>query len=332
LHTDQTGDARPTPVAPGVWRVTTPMPGRPTHVHAYLAEISGGRWMLVDGGLGTEDAWAALEAGVTEVAGGWSAVAVHVLTHMHMDHVGLAARVRAATGAPVLMGRLDAERMAHAAAHPDEETAYRAELFRRCGAPAEWIAAVQEGHAGARALAPPVRVDGMMDGDEGDVPGAGGWRHLWTPGHTAGHVSLFRPADGVLVAGDAVLPRITPTLGVNRQRADPVGDYVAALDRLAALGPALVLPGHGDPVEGVARIGELREAAEAETGAVEALLDAEPATTWEVVERRYPGRELGGGTRMLALRETLAHLQRLVAAGRARRDEGRDGAETFRRV
>lgn len=319
-------------MAPGVWRVTTPMPGRPTHVHAYLAELPGGRWMLVDGGLGTEDAWAALEAGVTGVAGGWSAVAVHVVTHMHMDHVGLAARVRRATGAPVLMGRLDAERMAHAAAHPEEEAGYRAELFRRCGAPPEWIDAVQEGHAGARALAPPVEVDGMMEGDEGEVPGAEGWRHVWTPGHTAGHVSLFRPTDGVLVAGDAVLPRITPTLGVNRQRADPVGDYVAALGRLAALEPALVLPGHGDPVEGVARIGELRLAAQAETGAVEALLDAAPAATWEVVDRRYPGREMGGGTRMLALRETLAHLERLVAAGRARREEGRSGAETFRRA
>lgn len=308
------------------------MPGRPPEVHAYLAEPAPGRFMLVDGGLGTEDAWAALEAGVVSAAGGWEAVCVHVVTHMHMDHVGLAARVKEASGARVLMGRLDAERMAHAAAHPDEEAAYRADLFRRCGAPAEWIDAVQEGHAEARALAPPVEVDEMLDGQEGDVPGADGWRHVWTPGHTAGHVSLFRPAGRVLVAGDAVLPRITPTLGVNRQRADPVGDYVDALDRLAALGPALILPGHGDPVQGTGRIAELRAAATGETDAVGALLQAGPATTWEAVDRRYPGRQMGAGTRMLALRETLAHLRRLARAGRARVDEGRDGAETFRRA
>jgi glyoxylase-like metal-dependent hydrolase (beta-lactamase superfamily II) len=317
-------------VAPGVWRITTPMPGRPPQVHAYLAELLDGRWMLVDGGLGTAEAWAALEAGVMDVAGGWGAVAVHVLTHMHMDHVGLAARVREASGAPVLMGRLDAERMAHAAAHPEEEAAYRAELFRGCGAPAEWIAAVQAGHATARAMAPPVQVDAVLDGEAGDVPGADGWRHAWTPGHTAGHVSLFRPADGVLVAGDAVLPRITPTLGVNRQRPDPVGDYVAALDRIAALQPALILPGHGDPVEGTGRVAELRAAAGAETEAVAELLRAGPATTWQVVERRYPGREMGAGTRMLALRETLAHLKRLVRAGRAAGEHEGDGAETFR--
>jgi glyoxylase-like metal-dependent hydrolase (beta-lactamase superfamily II) len=301
-------------------------------VHAYLAALDGGAWMLVDGGLNTDAAWNALEAGVRAAAGGWDAVRVHVVTHMHMDHVGLAPRVRALSGAAVWMGRLDAERMAHAAAHPDEEAAYRASLLRRCGAPDEVVRAVEELRRGADALAAPLTVDGMLDGAEGDVPGAPGWRFAWTPGHTAGHVSLFRPADGVLVAGDAVLPRITPTLGVNRQRADPVGDYAQALARLEALGPSLVLPGHGrPPADGVARIRELRAAADAETDTVAALLDGDGRTCWEVVEARYPGREMPVSTRMLALRETLAHLDRLAAAGRAavRGDAG--GAARFAR-
>src|SRR6185436_16692501 len=95
-----------------------------------------------------------------------------------------------------------------------------------------------------------------------DVPRAPGWRFVWTPGHTAGHVSLFRADDRVLVAGDAVMPRITPTLGVNRQREDPVGDYLEALERLRGLRPALVLPGHGEPLDdGGARMRELHDAA-----------------------------------------------------------------------
>jgi glyoxylase-like metal-dependent hydrolase (beta-lactamase superfamily II) len=307
------------------------MPGRPTHVHAWLADLGGGRWMLVDGGLGTDEGWAALDGGVRQVAGGWDAVALHVVTHMHMDHVGLSSRVAAASGARVLMGRLDAERMAHAAAHPDEEAEYRRALFRRCGAPPAWIDAVESGRASAQAFAPPVHVDATLDGDEGEVPGAEGWRFVWTPGHTAGHVSLFRPAGRVLVAGDAVLGRITPTLGVNRQRTDPVGDYVDALERIEALAPAVILPGHGDPIHGLERVRELRRAAEEETAAVEALLDPSPATTWETVDRRYPGREMGAGTRMLALRETLAHLERLAAAGRVRRETDAAGAERFSR-
>ncbi|HVH14049.1 MAG TPA: MBL fold metallo-hydrolase, partial [Longimicrobium sp.] len=152
-HAAPAGDAPASRVAEDVWRVTTPMPSRPPEVHAYLAELGDGGWMLVDGGLNTDAAWTALEAGVLHAAGGWDAIRVHVVTHMHMDHVGLAARVREASGAAVWMGRLDAERMAYAAAHPGEEEAYRAALLHRCGAPAEMVRAVEEVRRGAEPLA-----------------------------------------------------------------------------------------------------------------------------------------------------------------------------------
>ncbi len=304
------------------------MPFRPRSVHAYLLDTPGG-WVLVDGGLGTDEAWSALDAGVREAAGAWAAVRLHVVTHMHMDHVGLSRRARDASGARVAMGRLDAERMAHAAAHPAEEAEYRRAMLRRCGAPAAWIDAVEGQRAEAQPLAPPVEADLALDGDGGELPGAPGWRFVWTPGHTAGHVSLHRPADGVVVAGDAVLARITPTLGVNRQRADPVGDYLEALLRLEALAPSRVLPGHGEPPEdGPGRLRELRRAAEEETETVGALLAEAPRTAWEVVEARYAGRDLPDAARLLALRETLAHLDRRAAAGRAA-IETRDGVDGF---
>jgi glyoxylase-like metal-dependent hydrolase (beta-lactamase superfamily II) len=130
-------------------------------------------------------------------------------------------------------------------------------------------------------------------------------------------VSLFRPVDRVLLAGDAVIPRVTPTLGVNRQRADPVGDYLEALDRLAALRPSLSLGGHGEPIADVpGRLDELRAAAREEGERVLERLGAVAATAWEVASRRYAGRELPPAARMQALREIRAHLDRLAAAGR----------------
>lgn len=322
--------AAPGPLADGVWRIPTPMPFRPREVHAYLARLDDGGCILVDGGVHTADAWAALDAGVRAAAGGWEPVRLHLVTHMHMDHAGLAVRIAEACGAPLLMGRLDAERSAHAAAHPEEEAEYRHALLRRAGAPDETLRAVEAARDQAQSLAPHRPADVLLDGEGGPVPGAPEWHWVPTPGHTAGHLSLFRPADATLIAGDAVLPRITPTLGVNRQRRDPVGDYVTALDRLAALRPARVLPGHGDPpAEPSGRIGELRRAAEEETAVVEALLDGAPRTTWDVVDRRYPGRDLPVGARMLALRETLAHLDRLVAAGRARETPLAEGVAGF---
>lgn len=318
-------------LAPGVRRITTPLPFRPRSVHAYLIALPEGKHLLVDGGANTDEAWAALDAGVREAAGGWENVALHLVTHMHLDHVGLVRRVREASGARLLMGALDAERMAHAEAHPEEEAAYRAELLRYGGAPEELRRGVEAARAGSNPLAAYLPADDLLPGEEGDVPGAAGWRRVWTPGHTAGHLSLFRPEDGVLVAGDAVLPRVTPTIGVNRQRDDPVGDYLGALRRLEALEVRTLLPGHGEPPEDpLERIRELRRATEAESAAVEALVRQGRATAWDVARERHPHPEYPPSVLLHALRETLAHLHHLARAGRVRKERGEDGAARFR--
>ena len=317
-------------VAPHVWRITTPLPFRPRSVHAYLLGLDDGRFLLVDGGANTADAWAALDAGVREAAGGWERVAAHLVTHMHVDHVGLVRRVREASGAPLLMGALDAERMAHAEAHPEEEAEYRAALVRGGGAPEELRRGIEAARVESNPFTAYLPADEPLRGGEGEVPGARGWRWIWTPGHTAGHLSLFRPADGVLVAGDAVLPRITPTIGVNRQREDPVGDYLDALRRLEALGVRRLLPGHGDPpADPAGRIRELAAATREETRAVEALVGEGPATAWEVARERHPHPEYPPSVLMHALRETLAHLHHAVREGRLRAEEGADGVRRF---
>lgn len=296
-------------------RITTPLPFRPRSVHSYLLRDEEGRWVLVDGGVDTPDAWQVLDAAVRAAAGGWREVGTLVVTHMHVDHVGLAARVKEASGASLIMGRLDAERAEHAALHPEEEAAYRARLLERAGAPPELRRRMADAGRTA-APAPFMPADVRVEGESGELPGVAGWRWVWTPGHTAGHISLLRERDGLLIAGDAVLPRITPTIGVNRQRADPVGDYLDALARLEALDITRVLPGHGEPIERPAeRFAELRAATRMETAAVATLLEAGPRTAWELVERRYPGRELPDAAWAQALRESMAHLAHLARGG-----------------
>lgn len=318
------------PVAADLWRITTPLPWRPRSVHAYLARVSEDAFLLVDGGANTDDGWAVLDAGVREVAGGWERVRAHLVTHMHIDHVGLVRRVRAASGAPLLMGALDAERAAHADAHPDEEAEYRAGLLLRSGAPEELRRAVEASRGESNPFSAFLPTDHPLSGEGGELPGAPGWRWVWTPGHTAGHVSLFRAEDRVMVAGDAVLPRVTPTIGVNRQREDPVGDYLAALDRVHALDVRSLHPGHGDPLTPpTARIEELRRATEEETRRVEEIVAEGPCTAWEAARRRHPHPEYPPSVLMHAIRETLAHLQRLVRAGRAVAEERADGVVAF---
>lgn len=305
-----------TAVAPGVWRIPVPLPFRPRTVHAYLLDAGDGGFALVDGGAHTEDGWAALDAGVRGVAGRWDAVRLHVVTHMHMDHIGLARRIRDESGAPLAMGRLDAERAEHAARHPDEEARYRELLLVEAGASPDLIARATAVNGAAGAAGRFVECDHPLPEPLADLPGLPDWRAVWTPGHTAGHISLHRAADGVLVAGDAVLPTITPTIGVNRQRPDPVSDYLEALDRIAGLAPRTVLPGHGDPIEDPdARLQVLREETISESDRVLRILGDERRTATEVAEARYAGRDLPPGQRVQAIRESLAHLHHLVAVG-----------------
>ncbi|MCB1262168.1 MAG: MBL fold metallo-hydrolase, partial [Acidimicrobiales bacterium] len=82
---------------------------------------------------------------------------------------------------------------------------------------------------------------------------------LYTPGHTADHLCLFDPTEGVLLAGDHVLPTITPHIS-GMIEGDPLARYVESLDRIASFDDIrLVLPAHGQPFTRlVARVGEIK--------------------------------------------------------------------------
>jgi Metallo-beta-lactamase superfamily len=77
---------------------------------------------------------------------------------------------------------------------------------------------------------------------------------IHTPGHSPGHVCLWSAADRILLSGDHLLPKIASPVTFERGfERDPMSSYLDSLRRVAALGPALVLPGHGEPFPDGAR-------------------------------------------------------------------------------
>ena len=128
--------------------------------------------------------------------------------------------------------------------------------------------------------------------------------------------------DGVLVAGDHLLPTITPAVGLYPDsRPDPLGDYLESLERIAALGLHLALPGHGEPMEDPrARAREIIEHHRERLDETADALGAEPRTGYDV---SYPlfGAELDPAARRFAVAETLSHLERLVRDGAAQRHD-----------
>jgi len=294
-------------------RLTFPLPLGIPHVHCYLLPGEDG-WTLVDTGLGLPGAQerlaplAELDAPVKRI----------VVTHFHPDHVGGGEDAQALTAARVLQGAHDYEQCERVWGTPDWSERL-ADYLVANGLPEETASELRR-EAGT--FRPFIRYapdpEPLREGDE-----VAGWRVLELPGHADGHICLER--DGILIAGDHLLGAITPTVGLYPDsRPDPLGDYLASLKRTIELAPRLALPGHGDPVEDpVKRAQEIVEHHRLRLDETAAALGQEPRTGYEVSVALF-GEELDASERRFALAEALAHLERLVREGRARR--GGDGS------
>jgi glyoxylase-like metal-dependent hydrolase (beta-lactamase superfamily II) len=141
-----------------------------------------------------------------------------------------------------------------------------------------------------------------------------GWEVIATPGHADGHVCLFR--NGVLIAGDHLLDRITPAVGLfPESRPDPLGDYLDSLRRTAELDARVAYSGHGEPIEDPAgRSYQLVEHHRRRLEQTLAALDGGSRSGFEV-SRELFGQELSPTQRRFAVAETLSHLERLVCDG-----------------
>jgi glyoxylase-like metal-dependent hydrolase (beta-lactamase superfamily II) len=307
-------------LAGGIIRVTLPMPSKPGHVHSYLLPGTDG-WTLVDTGLGLPDAkkhWAATLEHVDPP------VARIFVTHFHPDHVGAAADLVELTGAPVYEGRLDfeqCERSWHSATRQDVMWTW----LRRNGVPdtEEEIRAFGELYQRMTRYAPdPVLVQA---GDSVD-----GWELVAAPGHADGQLMLLK--NEILVAGDHLLPRISPAIGLwPDSSADPLGDYLTALEQVSWLGARVALPGHGDPIDDPpGRAAELIAHHRERLDVLASALEDEPRTAYELSFALF-GAELTPPGRRFAVTETASHLERLVHEQRAERDEA-GGRIVYRRA
>ena len=239
-----------------------------------------------------------------------------MLTHFHPDHMGGTRRlVDRGDVASVLQSAVDF-RQSMRVWGSDDWPERIAEWFVRNGVPRPITdELIEQGHAFAPFIKPyesPKTV-----GDGADV---GGWTIVELPGHADGHICLLR--DGVLIAGDHLLAPITPAVGLYPDsRPDPLGDYLASLERTIELAPRIAYGGHGDPIgDPVTRARELIEHHRRRLEETEAALGEDLRTGFEV-SRAVFGDRLSPTRRRFAVAEALSHLERLVVEGRARRSE-----------
>jgi glyoxylase-like metal-dependent hydrolase (beta-lactamase superfamily II) len=301
----------------GVHRITHPLPWALDHVHCYAIAADDG-WTLVDSGLGTPGSERRWREALAEL--GSPPVARVVLTHYHPDHLGGSAALARLSGAgEVVQGALDAELTRRAWGDLVDEQAFERHLEAN-GMPAHDARASwgDEADIPVEPAAPTLLVH------EGDVLELGGeaFEVLVLPGDADGHIVLRGSRSGRLFGGDVLLEEITPNVGRWEDTApDPLGRYLATLERLAALAPAVVYPGHRRVIDDAPR--RAREIAEHHALRLDAHHDALRAgadTAYDVALLVW-SEGLGFHERRFALVEAISHLERLAAEGRAERLE-----------
>ena len=225
-------------------------------VNVYLIK-DGTSWVLIDAGLrGYADT---IRRAAREFVGSDAPPHAIVLTHGHFDHIGSLDALLEKWNVPVF-------------AHPLE----RPYLTGRSSYPPPDPLVGRGSMALLSRLYPrgPIDISSRLQrlADDHALPGLGAWRWLPTPGHTAGHVSLYRERDRVLIAGDAVTTTQQESLvAVATQRPELHGppayftqDWRASGDsvgRIAALEPEILATGHGEPQAGPSMRRLLRELA-----------------------------------------------------------------------
>jgi glyoxylase-like metal-dependent hydrolase (beta-lactamase superfamily II) len=203
-------------------------------------------WVLIDAGIA---GWTgAIAAAAARRFGPGARPSAIVLTHGHFDHVGALPHLAETWDVPVYAHPLELPYLTGRSSYPPPDPTVGGGAM----ATLSWL--YPRG---------PIDLDDRAQKlpDNGSVPGLAGWRWIATPGHSPGHVSLFRDADRTLIAGDAfVTTRQESALAVLAQRPELHGppayytcDWQAArrsVRALAELEPRVAATGHGVPLEG----------------------------------------------------------------------------------
>ncbi len=203
-------------------------------------------WLLVDTGLPTSAD--AIRKAAEELFGPTSRPAAIVLTHGHIDHVSSARTLADRWNAPIFAHELELPYLTGRSDYAPADPTVGGPVMGR------FLALLPSKGCDLRP-----RVRALPE--DGSVPELPAWRWLHTPGHSAGHVSLFRDLDRTLIAGDAfttldldsALATLTQRGGVHGPPAPFTPDWPASersVRELAALEPRAAGAGHGKPMAG----------------------------------------------------------------------------------
>lgn len=322
--------AEPVEIGPGIVVLRLPLPFRLDHINVYLLDEGSG-WTLVDCGLHTAQSISAWEAAWQRPLLRGRPIQRIVVTHHHPDHIGLAGWLARRFDVPVWITHGEREVAGRYADPRRDVVAERSGLWLEHGLPAGIVGDMsRQLPRYSRHVHPLPEPLQRLDPAQPVAAGGRRWQPVIGQGHSPEHLSLHAPADGILIAGDQVLPQITPNIAVwPGGDQDPLGSYLASLRQFADLpGDPLVLPSHRQPFRGLAlRVAQIRAHHEERLRRVMQAC-TRPMTCLELIPALF-GRELQPQDLGFGLGEGVAHLNYLANRGLMRSELDAAGVRRF---
>ncbi len=298
-------------LAGGIFLIKLPMPFKPKHVNIYLFLEKDG-FTLIDTGPNLDGILPALEASLAEIGRRVEECRRIWITHHHMDHCGLAGIIAERSGASVHLSETE-ERTIRSYADPGERAARLKRFAAEHGLEPETTETVIRIFSAFRTAASSFNASGFLSGGDRLEAGGRAVDVISTPGHSRGHLSFHLPEERLLIAGDHILPHITPNLSPDLIAPEfhPLEDFLASLARVEELAVSRVCPAHGRPFsDPQTRIAEMRDHHRERSEMARQAL-SEGARSCADVSRFMFGDGLAPFDRLLALNESFVHLRQL---------------------
>lgn len=302
-------------IAEDLYWLRMPLPFALDHINLYLIRDTDG-WALVDTGIcskTTKALWARIQ---NQLDGPISRV---IVTHMHPDHVGCAGYLTESLRVPLYMSQTEyfASRALFAGAQ-EADNWQDVLYFQRAGLDADAVRKMSTGNGGFKQIVSPLPLSfqRLRSGQVLVINGFS-WECILGEGHSPEHISLYCAERRLLIAGDQILPEITPNIGSYSTQPDsnPLAGYLSSLDNFSHChSDTLVLPSHRQPFVGVhARIAELKAHHDAHLMTLRDICQ-KPQTIMGILPHLF-ARDLNEHGMFFAVAEAYAHVNYLLAKG-----------------